>query len=362
VPIDKLPLPASALLRAGEWLLRSGIQEPSGGVARYYLVAESRNLPVSTEITGYAASAFAYLARLTGDERYHVAALRTADFLILQAWNPQLETFPFELSPGSPSYFFDCGIIIRGLLAVARLTRQPQYVEIASVAGLSMARDFLTPTAIHPVVALPSLAPLPYENRWSRQPGCFQLKSALAWLKLARITGDTRYEQWWEQALAQALASWDSFIPGTAERLAVMDRLHAHCYFLEALLAVPARAECARVLAAGIAKTASYLRELAPEFVRSDVYAQLLRVRLFADAYGVLPLDAAAAADEAAAVASFQYRSADTRLDGGFAFGRRGAELLPFANPVSTVFCLQALEMWREHQARRFEPDLDSLI
>src|ERR1700744_1988281 len=55
-----------ALEQAGCWFLRSGIQEPSGGVARYFLADAGRNKPVSTEITGYAASAFSYLYSVTG--------------------------------------------------------------------------------------------------------------------------------------------------------------------------------------------------------------------------------------------------------------------------------------------------------
>lgn len=347
---------------AGRWLLESGIQEPSGGVARYRLNAEARNLPISTEITGYAASALAYLAVTTGDPSYTQAARRAADFLVGQAWNEDLETFPFECAPGSPAYFFDCGIIIRGLLAVHRLTGHARYLEVAARAGRSMARDFLTPAAIHPVISLPDRRPLPYEKRWSREPGCFLLKSALAWLNLARATRDPRFEAWWELALAQALASWDSFLPGTQERLQVMDRLHAHCYFLEALLAAPQRPGCAQALRLGIAKTSSYLRDIAPSFARSDVFAQLLRVRLHADALGCEPLDLKAAREEAAAIASFQYGNGDPHLDGGYAFGRRGADWLPFANPVSTSFCLQALEQWRQYEAGQFEANLDALI
>lgn len=363
VQVDKECIaPAMSLRRAGKWLLESGIQEPSGGVARYRLNAENRNLPISTEITGYAVSALSYLAQQTGDDRYLDAARRAADFLLDHAWNAGLETFPFECSPGSPSYFFDCGIIIRGLLAVHRLTGDGRYVDISVRAGRSMARDFLTSRAIHPIVSLPDRQPWPYEKRWSREPGCFLLKSALAWLNLARATGDAPFEGWWQEALTQSLATWDSFLPGTPERLKVMDRLHAHCYFLEALLAVTDRSECADALRRGIAKTSVYLRDIAPDFARSDVYAQLLRVRLHADALGCEPLDVAAAREEAAAVSSFQYDSADPHLDGGYVFGRRGADWLPFANPVSTSFCLQALEQWRQYEAGTFQAKLDALI
>jgi hypothetical protein len=61
---------SSQISRAGEWFLRSGIQEPSGGVARYYRADLERNHAVSTEITGYAVSAFVYLHAVTQDERY----------------------------------------------------------------------------------------------------------------------------------------------------------------------------------------------------------------------------------------------------------------------------------------------------
>ena len=49
--------PESVLSHAARWYARSGIQEPSGGVARYYRTDLERNHPVSTEITGYVISA-----------------------------------------------------------------------------------------------------------------------------------------------------------------------------------------------------------------------------------------------------------------------------------------------------------------
>ena len=346
--------------RAGCWFLESGIQNPeNGGVARYYLNAESRPLAVSTEITGYAASTLAYLYKRTGEPIYLERAALTARFLtIAPAWNAALETHPFELADGSPGYFFDCGIVVRGLLAVWRITGEKRLLDVALAAGRSMARDYLTPTAIHPVISLPARQPWPYEQRWSREPGCFQLKSALAWRNLAHVAGgDSTLALYWRQALAQALESDPHFLPGVGERLKVMDRLHAYLYYMEALLA-----ERSPLLAAAIARTAEYLHSLAPEFARSDVYAQLLRVRLYADSLGIVALDRAAASEEAAAIAAFQYSNTDPRLDGGYCFGRRDGELLPFVNPVSTGFCLQALDMWEQHRAGCLEPGLSDLI
>ena len=102
------------LEQAGAWFLHSGIQEHSGGVARYYCAEPGANRPVSSEITGYAASAFAYFHQRTGNPEYLAAALRSARFLAGPAWDAAVHTYPFE--PGSNrAYFFDIGIIARGL-------------------------------------------------------------------------------------------------------------------------------------------------------------------------------------------------------------------------------------------------------
>jgi hypothetical protein len=349
--------------RAGHWFLRSGIQEPDGGVARYYLAAEGRNLPVSNEITGYSASAYSYLYSLTGERDYRRAAERAARFLARAAWNNDLETFPFEnADPLPPAYFFDCGIIVRGLLAVWRINGEEELIDVALRAGRAMARDFLTPDVIHPILDLPSKKPRPYEKRWSKEPGCFQLKSAMAWYSLARATGDNQFLKPYERALELALANGDDFLPGAEAGADVMDRLHAFSYFLEGLMPVAGRPLCRAAIQAGLRRAALLRDQIAPEFARSDVYAQILRARLYADALGACPLDERAARHEAAAIESFQEKSPDRRLDGGFCFGRRGGELMPFANPVSTAFCLQALAQWRQREAGGFHPSLDALI
>ncbi len=344
--------------RGGRWMLDSGIQETSGGTARYRLVAEERNLPVSTEITGYAASTFVFLYEETGEPDYLEAAVRAARFLCREAWNPGLRAMPFELAPGSPSYFFDCGIIVRGLLAVWRATRDQEPLDVAFACGRAMGRDFRTGGGIHPVISLPEKSPQPYEKRWSREPGCFQLKSALAWHDLAAITGDPQFAEWWQRALEMAVANDPVFLPGSPERERVMDRLHAYSYYLEAMLA----AGRGGTLKAGIGRAAAYLREIAPDFARSDVYAQILRVRLMADAGGQVPLDVAAAEEEATAITGFQYSADDPRLDGGYCFGSKHGALLPYANPVSTGFCLQARQWWLQYEAGTRGASLDRLI
>lgn len=350
-PADSL---ASVLRRAGDWFLDSGIQDPDGGVARYYLVAEGRNKRTSTEITGYALSALCYLYGRTGEVRYREGAERAAG-LLRRAWDGARGVFPFEVPVSenleeNRAYFFDSGIIIRGLLRLERVVPDGALRELAVRCGHGMMAAFAHGGGMAPILQLPSGAPLAYGTSWSDNPGCYQLKSALAWRQLSLVAAEPAFDRAFAAALDRAMANDAGFLPGTADRLRVMDRLHAYCYYLEALLAVGDRAECRERLRAGIGRVAGYLRDLAPEFARSDVYAQLLRVRLLAAARELAPLDAVAAAEEAAAIPGFQYSGEGRRLDGGFCFGRRGGVLMPYANPVSTAFCLQALAWWHDYR------------
>lgn len=324
-------------------------------MARYYLADVRRHLPVSTEITGYAASAFVYLRSVTRDPRYLEGALAAARFLT-HAWDPASQTMPFEIAPATFTYFFDCGIVVRGLLAVWRATGEQSFLDAAVATGESMARDFSSPAGdFHPILALPSKTPVDRDPlRWSRSATCYQLKSAMAWWDLFEATGETRFIEPYERVLDSSLRTYADFLPGHPERPKVMDRLHAFCYFLEGLLPRATVARCAAALRDGIGLAAFHLRAIAPEFERSDVYAQLLRVRLYADWLGAVPLDRPAAEFEAARLAAFQVAASDLRgtpVNGGYWFGRKNAEFLPFVNPVSAAFATQALELWETSRA-----------
>ncbi|MCS7042351.1 MAG: hypothetical protein NZR01_06125 [Bryobacteraceae bacterium] len=340
-----------ACLRAGEWLLGSGIQEPQGGVARYHWIAERRNARVSTEITGYAVSALVELHERSGEVRFLDAARKSGDFLC-RAWDASCAAMPFEWPLGDGAepltFFFDNGIIARGLLRLWRATGTARYLDIARACAEAMERDFLNCRDIHPVLRLPSKEPADRDGRWSRSSGCYQLKSALAWLDLADIAGDARYRPAFDKALELALATHRSFVDAAPDDRARMDRLHAYCYFLEGLFARPEDARVREALREGIAFTGSELRRIRPEFERSDVNAQLLRIRLWADALGIERIDEAAAEEEAMRLASFQMEGGGP-MSGGFNFGALHGAPTNYANPVSTVFGMQALAMWDEY-------------
>lgn len=338
------------LSRAGEWFLHSGIQESNGGVARYYRADLERNHPVSTEITGYTASALVWLHSVTQNQQYLDRAAAAARFLTRSAWDSAARAMPFEIGPPAFTYFFDCGIVVRGLLSAWRATGDQEFLDMAVALGKSMAIDFASKDGdFHPILSLPDKRPAERDTlRWSRSPGCYQLKSAMAWWDLAEATGDPQFREPYQRVLAYSLRTSVDFLPGHPDRLKVMDRLHAFLYFLEGLLPAADDARCAAAIRDGIGRAARHLREIAPEFERSDVYAQLLRIRCHADWAGVVPLDTAAAQFEAGKLAEFQ------RPGGGYYFGRKRDAWLPYVNPVSTAFASQALALWQaEAQARR---------
>ena len=185
------------------------------------------------------------------------------DFLTRSAWDERLGTFPFEHVNGGPenayAYFFDCGIIVRGLLCAWRATADPEFRETAIAGGRAMLADFPGHGGIHPILALPDKRPLAWEPRWSASPGCYQLKSALAWLELFEVTGENAFLRGYETALQDALENDRQFLPGDSDQHRVMDRLHAYSYFLEGLLPVLDRTECAAAFREGVDRAAGYL-------------------------------------------------------------------------------------------------------
>jgi hypothetical protein len=196
---------------------------------------------------------------------------------------------------------------------------------------------------------MPSLHPTPREARWSRSPGCYQLKSALAWREVADATGDESIAALYDEWMLKSLASHRDYLPGSGDPSVVMDRLHPYCYFLEGMSRFVSRKDCREEYAWGLEHAGKLLREIRPVFLRADVCAQLLRARLLAADH--IPVDVAAANEEAEELMSFQAHDEDPRIDGGFWFGRRNGELIPHVSPVPTAFAVQALELWRAFQA-----------
>ncbi len=349
----------------GRWMLRSGIQHENGGVARYFLSDVKRNKQSSTVITGYCAAGFMLLYERTADTRYLDAAVKAAYYLIDRTWDPQSCSMAFEAEEKGQKhgYFFDTGIAVRGLLAVWRKTEQKTCLAAAINCADFMAGHFFDGLDYRPIITLPDKKPVDYEyRRWSQSPGCYQLKASLAWLEISEITGEKRYVKLYRDFLQRCLETEASFLPGSDDDGWIMDRLHAYSFFLEGLLPKIDDSMCRHVFREGLERLNAYARKIPPKFVRSDVLAQLLRLHLFADHAGILPLNAAAIEADAVQIREFQSENNDSALNGGFWFGKKLGKMEPFMNPVSTILCYQALDTWERYQAGDRDLDWTNLI
>jgi hypothetical protein len=81
-----------------------------------------------------------------------------------------------------------------------------------------------------------------------------------------------------------------------------------------------------------------------------------------ADALGAVPLDIDAAAEEADRCAAHQRIGGPPMIDGGYGFGTRDGVPLPYMNPVSTAFCMQAMQWWSDWRNGAFRGRLAELI
>jgi hypothetical protein len=191
----------------------------------------------------------------------------------------------------------------------------------------------------------------------------YQLKSSLAFLELTEATGNREFETSMQLMLNWSLKTHEGFVRGEDNPQSTMDRLHAYCYFLEGLLPVAAEdMKASHALQRGVLDVENLRREVAAKFERCDVVAQLLRLRLYADRIGIMELDFAEAEKEALALEQFQHQSTDPKIDGGFAFARRGGELTPHVNPATTAVATQALAMWEQAEDGAFREPWQALI
>ncbi len=359
----------NSCIHAGlRWLIRSGIQDESGGVARYYRAHEREYKTISTGITAFFISALVRLHWSKG-EPPPGPAIRAGHFLIEHAFDPASELFFFERGDASDpraslAYFFDCGIIVRGLLDLWKATSDRAYLECAEKCGLAMTTKMsVVDGSFFPLYDVSANHPHAGSGSWALEPGVYQLKVGMAFLELAEATGLGQFKASMESLLKWSLRLQESFLGDSDDPHRVMDRAHAYCYFLEGLLPEAALdRDCSQALQYGILRVENLLEEVGKEFERCDVIAQLLRLRIYADLMGVMELSRGRADLEANTIIEYQMQSTDPKIDGGFAFARRNGQIVEHINPMATIFAVQALKMWEQADEGTFRQSWKALI
>ena len=350
------------------WLANSGIQAESGGVSSCYEAGERRYRPVSTASTAYFISTLLGTGCAEGDPP-SAQALQAARFLMEQAFDLSTDLFPFEMPNGDgssrpPARFLDCGIVIRALLDLWRATSDEAYRDCAERCGLAMhSRMATVDGGFFPIYDLAYDQPEFGSGSWPVEAGVHQLKVGLAFRELTEATGLGEFKTDVEVLRKWCLRRHEAFLHSDGDAEDTMSRLHAYCCFLEGLLPTAAlEAESARVLQFGILQVDNLIDDISEEFLRCDVLAQLLRLRLFADNGGVMELDQHRADEEAALITEFQMQTLDPKAEGGFALARRAGAMVPHFSPAATGFAIQALAIWDQLEDGKFADDWRKLV
>jgi len=123
-------------------------------------------------------------------------------------------------SPAIPveplSFFFDSGIIVRGLLSIWRATRHALYLDTASEMCLGNGETLwqTRTTTFIPVLCLPDKAPLDPGSPLVAKSGLLSTESRLGMHELYEITGAQEQEQLYRRMLAYSLRAHEQFLPG----------------------------------------------------------------------------------------------------------------------------------------------------
>lgn len=377
-------LVTNAIKDAVTWLAHSGIQaanadpRTNGAVAAWFDPDTAHYSYWYPEITGYAATIWAWLGQTNAAQFEHGAAAvrwlievggHQPSGLYGQKWSLDMQTH-------TPiAYTFDQGIILSGVLNMFRATNHTPYRDHAERLADALLAAALQPNgALKPYVLLTEHAHISEteQGRWSRQTGPYLSKCVLGLLQLVQISDDLRWRETSRQICDWALRFQRDDHTFVVNPHSGASHAHPLNYTGEAMVAAGLvldderyrRAACA--IACGLLSAFEQYGYLPRIFVgtqaiiqpeRVDVLAQSLRLGGLCVRYGWL--DGARwqnTLDQMAMhLLSFQVHTADQRQHGGFRFGNTAYGVPSrHVNSWCTMFALQALILYAD--AALFDP------
>jgi len=337
------------------WLLGSGIQDESGGVSREYDAETRRYGPLSAESTAWFILALLESARPVEDVQRE-RALQAGQFLLEKAFDLSVDLF-VELPTarnghngagarnGQPTEagFLGSGVIIRALAALHRVTNDQAFLSCAQ----SCARALQTRMSRVDGSYFTHFDITRQEPFEAGPVGVEQLRVGAALRDLAEAGGGYEFEAPAEMMTRWALGLHETMAPDAYGSTDPLKAAVRYARFLEGLLPSAARGGLdGQVLQSGITRIERVLEENPDAAGRVVPLAQVLRLRLYADVFGVAELDYGQAEREAAELAELQCQTTDPRLDGAFAFRRASGETIVTAEAVAVA--VQALSMWEQ--------------
>lgn len=188
-----------------------------------------------------------------------------------------------------------------------------------------------------------------------------QIKLAAAFWRLAEDAGLREFDSPAQHMVQWALTRHESLLPEWVEHEDLVPRIERYALFLEGLLPVAhLDPQASHAFQGGVIKLEKGVQE-ANGSSSPQALARLLRLRLYADSFGIIELDRREAEREQRELEERQIRSANRQLDGAFVlpgfeqdFAHAGVE--------STIVSTQALTMWDEVADGGFRDPWQKLI
>lgn len=340
------------------WLLHSGIQSETGAVFSEYQALTRSYSRVSAESAGWYIQALLTLeGDSTGERLEH--ATKAGQFMMERGFDLQSDLFVSDPSVEQPQAdFSSCVVMLRALSALWKASGDAAFKDCADRGARSvLLRLGRVDGSFFPHFDVNQQQPQ------GERAGLEQLKSAQAFLELSEDLGLSELGHAAELLLKWAMGRREAMLTQTETSADPLGAWRRYALFLEGLLPfVTERMDIASALQAGVLRLEQALGSIDEETRPPGAAAQLLRLRLFADLYGVVELDRASVEQEAAALAEYQLQSPDPSIDGAFAPRRDATEIGAVLDLHASVVCLQALEFWNETEESGFRRTWRDLI
>ena len=339
----------SAIHNGLTWLLDSGVQEAEGGVHGKYAAEVGQFDVISVQATGRYVQALLTLGDPT-DPRQREQAIRAGRFLLDRAFDLTTDLFVQELPERTEAAaatrkatLNGCAAALHALISLWQATGESAYRECAARCARAVRmRMSRVDGAFFLSYDLDCQSP-----DYSLDAEADQLKVAVAFWRLAEDGGLREFDDTAEQMLRWAIVRHEALLPEWIDRKDLTPALERYALFLEGLLPIAhLDAKACQALQSGLLRLERGVIE-ANGSSSPQALARLLRLRLYADSFGIIELDGREAERERGELLERQVRSDDPKLDGAFVLPRHIAQPGEAeADTESTIVATQALIMW----------------
>ena len=371
----------TAITRANNWLLNSGIQNSNpddknhGSTSAWYDEPEKKYSYLYSEIAGYAITAQCHLHSLNGNPEHLEIARLTADWLERESYDGN--GYRCRLNPGEDEFVnwlcsFDNAMILNGMANLYRATKDEKYLQITKrTADWLIEKMQNEDGSFKAKLDARTGDEIKKLERWSSQPAVLHAKHAIGMANIYELTGNEDYKASAEKVCDWAMQNFETgrFITNPTVGDTYM---HPHCYIVEGLLAASKSLKLEKYMpdikwaSAWILKGLSDKGGVSQHFdgkifsgdEHVDSMTQSARIWMILSDEPDYEINDIILDAVIKRILEFQCTSEDPVADGGFYYGTVDGQLRRHVSNHGTMFALQTMLMYREYKAKKLNFDM----